>query len=72
MSRKRNRDAKRRGTLEVDVKAGGVQALHAVGIGAVVSGPSAGNRKIKATIKTVTGDETAVLIGTIDCTKDES
>ena len=74
MSRKWKRDGKRRRNIEVDAKAGGVQAPHAVGIGAVVSGPCTGNHKIKAEIATVTGDETGLVIGAIvrGCTEDES
>ena len=74
MSRKRNRDAKRGGNIEVNAKTGGVQAPHAVGIGAVVSGPCTGNHKITAEIASVTGDKIGLVIGAMvrGCTEEES
>ena len=64
----------RGGKLEVDAKAAGVQAPHAVGIGAMVSAACVGDQKIKTEIGAVTGDETGLLIGAFvnGCTEDES
>jgi hypothetical protein len=74
MSRKRKRRVKTTdGNLDVDARAGGVQAPHAVAVGAVVSAPCTGNQKIKTEIGTVTGDKTGLLIGAFvrGCTEDD-